>query len=118
MAKEPDETRKNHGGRRAGSGRKKGVVSETKQTLAENAREYGTRMLGVLASIADDPEQPASARVSAANHVLERGYGKAASPQDAPPVDRLAQAIKEINERGSAAPIATARRIQQRDDDE
>lgn len=118
MATDIEKTRNSHGGRRAGSGRKRGVVSETKQTLSENAQEYGPRMLGVLASIASDAGQPASARVSAANHILERGYGKPAPPQDAKPVDRLEQALKEISKRGSAAPIATASEYQECDDDE
>lgn len=105
-----------HGGRRPGAGRKKGVVAETKRTLAESAREYGQRMLQVLAEIAEDPEQPASARVSAANHVLDRGYGKSVVVEQPPASDPMADLIAEINQRVSAAPIATAHLYE--DDDE
>lgn len=109
---------KAHGGRREGAGRKKGIVAETKRTLAETAREYGPRMLNVLATIADDPEQPASARVSAANHILERGYGKPIQMQDSEAPDRLTLALMEISKRGSAAPISTAKYYQKTDGDD
>lgn len=108
MAQSTKAASKTHGGRREGAGRKKGVVAETKRTLAESAREYGPKMLKALATIADDPEQSASARVSAANHILERGYGKPVQMHDAQPQDRLALALIEISQRGSAAPISTA----------
>ena len=97
----------NHGGARAGAGRPRGKVSAAKLLVAEAAREHAEDALSVLVAIAKDPEAPASARVSAANHILDRGYGKPVAPQEAEATDRLAQAIMEINRRGSAAPIAT-----------
>ena len=108
MAEKIKPEKNNHGGRRQGAGRKKGVVAETKRTLAATAREFGPRMLQILADIADDPNQPASSRVSAANHILERGYGKPVAVEDAEQPDRLSLALIEISKRGSAAPIATA----------
>ncbi len=64
-----------HGGRRLGAGRKKGQVSETKRVIAEMAREHAETALGVLVEIALRGESEA-ARVSAANALLDRGYGK------------------------------------------
>jgi hypothetical protein len=40
------------------------------------ARRKAPGMVDLLASIAEDEEQPAAARVAAANHVLDRAYGK------------------------------------------
>jgi hypothetical protein len=65
----------NHGGRRPGAGRKKGQVSEAKRIIAEMAREHAETALGVLVEIALHGESEA-ARVSAANALLDRGYGK------------------------------------------
>lgn len=65
-----------HGGRRPGAGRKRGYVSQAKRDIAERAKEHGDAALGVLVKIAKDEQQPAAARVSAANAILDRGYGK------------------------------------------
>lgn len=40
------------------------------------AREYAAAAIRALASIADDPDAPATARVAAAAKLLERGYGR------------------------------------------
>jgi hypothetical protein len=40
------------------------------------ARRKAPGMVDLLARIAEDEEQPAAARVAAANHVLDRAYGK------------------------------------------
>lgn len=45
--------------------------------VRELAREYTTEALSTLKTIMEDAEQPASARVAAANSLLDRGYGKA-----------------------------------------
>lgn len=65
-----------HGGRRPGAGRKQGFVSQAKRDIAERAKEYGDAALNVLVKIAKDDQQPAAARVGAANAILDRGYGK------------------------------------------
>lgn len=116
MAINTTKPRNNHGGRRHGSGRKKGLVAETKRTLAESAREYGQRMLQVLTEIAEDPEQPASSRVSAANHVLERGYGKAVSVEEPRNDNPLVTLIAEINRSASCSSPITANRYQDQHD--
>ena len=54
------------------AGRPKGVYN-----LTELAREHGPAALTDLMAIARNTENPAAARVSAWNSVLDRGYGKA-----------------------------------------
>jgi hypothetical protein len=80
-----------HGGKRPGAGRKPGAVSQAKRELAEMAKDHAEMALGVLAEIAMNTKEAASARVTAANSILDRGYGRpfAAEPQqddDADPV--------------------------------
>ena len=64
------------GGARAGAGRKPGIVSQAKMTLAEQSRVYGPDLIKALYQIAMDEEAPPNARVSAANSILDRAYGK------------------------------------------
>lgn len=63
------------GGKREGAGRKAGAVSQAKKGLSELAQGHAENMLGVLVKIATSGESEA-ARVSAANAILDRGYGK------------------------------------------
>lgn len=68
-----------HGGKRPGAGRKPGskdkATAEQTGTLAELAREHTGTALKVLVQVAQASESDA-ARVSAANAILDRGYGK------------------------------------------
>lgn len=64
------------GGKRQGAGRKPGIVSEAKRDLAEMAKDHAEAALRTLAEIMQDAEAPAAARVSAANAILDRGYGR------------------------------------------
>lgn len=64
-----------HGGKRAGAGRKPGAVSKAKRQLADKAKEHAEAALQTLVDIAKDGESDA-ARVSAANSILDRAYGK------------------------------------------
>jgi hypothetical protein len=64
------------GGKRPGAGRKPGAVSKQKRELAALAKEHASDALQVLITIAKKGESEA-ARVSAANSILDRGYGKA-----------------------------------------
>jgi hypothetical protein len=64
------------GGKREGAGRKPGKVSAAKRELMDMAKDHADRALATLAQIMADPNEPASARVSAANAILDRGYGK------------------------------------------
>ena len=63
------------GGRRPGAGRKPGAVSKAKRELAEMAKDHAAEALATLVSIAKTGDSD-SARVSAANAILDRGYGK------------------------------------------
>lgn len=65
-----------HGGARPNAGRKPGAVKKAKLDIAEKAKAYGEDALATLADIMGDTNAPHSARVSAANHLLDRGFGK------------------------------------------
>lgn len=64
-----------HGGRRAGAGRKPGVVSKAKRDLASRAKDLADQALATLADIMINGESE-TARISAANAILDRGYGR------------------------------------------
>lgn len=82
------------GGKRPGAGRKPGKVGKAKRALAEMARDHAEAALRTLADIASNGESEA-ARVSAANAILDRAYGK-------PP-----QAIDHKSSDGSMTPQPT-----------
>lgn len=67
------------GGKRPGAGRPKGVrnklTRDAQKTITELAREQTDAALQALVSIAKEGESEA-ARVSAANSLLDRAYGK------------------------------------------
>lgn len=67
------------GGKRPGAGRPKGsrdrATIEQRGTLEELARAHTSTALNVLVSVAQASDSDA-ARVSAANAILDRGYGK------------------------------------------
>ena len=65
-----------NGGARPGAGRKPGKVGAAKRALADMAKDHAQDALRTLVSIAKDKEAPHAARVSAANAILDRGYGK------------------------------------------
>ena len=102
MAKEPA---KRPRGRPKGSVTKHGAA---KRAIAEVAKGYGEEMLQVLVKIAKDDEQPASARVSAANAVIERGFGKPVQPQEHGITNTLADAFRQAGIKPQSMPISTA----------
>lgn len=67
------------GGKRPGAGRKKGsrAVATIEQggTLAELARRHSGEAIAALVKVMKEAESEA-ARVSAANAILDRGYGR------------------------------------------
>lgn len=63
------------GGKREGAGRRPGQLSQAKRDLAEMAKVHAPAALKTLATIASKGESEA-ARVSAANALLDRAYGK------------------------------------------
>jgi hypothetical protein len=68
------------GGKRPGAGRKPGsknkTTTETGRTLAEMAAEYTQDALNTLAEIMKNEQATATARVAAANSILDRAHGK------------------------------------------
>tara|TARA_R110000851_G_scaffold183340_1_gene332595 strand:- start:1639 stop:1941 length:303 start_codon:yes stop_codon:yes gene_type:complete len=79
-----------HGGQRAGAGRKPGATSLAKRDLASMAKEHAEKALKVLAEIAA-LGQSESARVSAANALLDRAYGKPIQGTVEIPMDKAPQ---------------------------
>jgi hypothetical protein len=73
MAEERTERR---GGARRNAGRPRGKVSQAKRDLMEMAKDHGETALQVLVDIATNPASAEGARVSAANAILDRGYGR------------------------------------------
>lgn len=63
------------GGARPGAGRPKGSPDKVTRTLKELAREYTAEALEALVAVLKSSDSDA-ARVSAANAILDRGYGK------------------------------------------
>jgi hypothetical protein len=57
-------------------GRTKGAPNRTSLDIRQLARQYTTEALETLVSILWDTESGASARVSAANILLDRAWGK------------------------------------------
>ena len=57
-------------------GRPKGALNKATAAVKEVAGEYGPEAISTLAEIMRSPEHPAAARVSAANGLLDRAYGK------------------------------------------
>jgi len=68
-----------HGGKREGAGRPMGsrsaATKEQQATIAELAKEHTPQALSALVSVMNEG-QSESARVSAANAVLDRAYGR------------------------------------------
>jgi hypothetical protein len=86
-----------HGGPRPNSGRKPGKSSAP---LREIARQHMEKAVNALLNVLDDVEAPAAARVSAANSILDRGYGKPAQPVDGDGEGGAIRAVHEIILRG------------------
>ena len=64
------------GGARPGAGRKKGKVSQAKRDIQAMAKDHAAKALQVLVDIAESATSSDSARVSAANAIIDRGYGR------------------------------------------
>ena len=84
------ETLMPRGGYRSGAGRPTGslnkTTSEQSQRLSELARDYTHEALLTLVDVAKNGRSDA-ARVSAANALLDRGYGKPAAKEEIEHVD-------------------------------
>jgi hypothetical protein len=94
------------GGARPGAGRKPGKVGKAKRELSAMAKDHAEAALRTLVEIASNKEEQASARVSAANALLDRGYG------------RPAQSVALSNPDGSLAPQPSTIIIEAATDDD
>lgn len=72
-----------HGGKRAGAGRKPGRVSQAKRDLSDLAKDHAEEALATLVDVARNADS-AGARVSAAVAILDRAYGKPVMRVEAP----------------------------------
>lgn len=64
------------GGKRPGSGRKKGAPNKATAELKQLASEYTEGAVKTLVEVMQDREAPAPARIAAANSLLDRSHGK------------------------------------------
>lgn len=71
-------TTKARGGKRPGSGRKRGVLNKTTISLKNMASKYTEEAIRVLVEVMRDPETPPAVKVQAADRLLDRSHGKAA----------------------------------------
>jgi len=57
-------------------GRKPGTPNKTTLPVRELAQAHGADAVATLAALMNDASQPPQCRISAAGHLLDRGYGK------------------------------------------
>lgn len=67
------------GGRRAGSGRKKGGLNKSTASLKVLASEYTEEAVMVLVDVMRDADSPPSVKIQAADKLLDRGHGRPAT---------------------------------------
>ena len=65
-----------HGGRRPGSGRKKGTPNKATIDLKAKAGEYSEEALGIFVEVMRDTTAPQAVRVQAADKILDRSHGR------------------------------------------
>ena len=68
--------RRSNGGKRPGSGRKRGVPNRVGKDLRALAQAYTKEALATLVSIMNDTSAPPAARAMAADRILDRAWGK------------------------------------------
>lgn len=71
-----NQTKSGRGGKRPGAGRKPGSPNKSTAALRAIAQQYTEQAIAALVGVMEDGESDA-AKVSAANALLDRGYGKA-----------------------------------------
>ena len=87
--------------RKKTGGRSKGVPNKQTSGVKAYSKQFTEKAIDVLWSIAENPEQPAAARVSAANAILDRGEGKvpqAVTGEDGGPIDMRTTVIHEYRD--------------------
>lgn len=63
---------------KAGPGRPRGAPNKVTRAMKEIAAEHGESAIAVLANVMNDESQPGAVRVTAADKLLDRGYGRPA----------------------------------------
>ena len=74
------------GGKREGVGRKRGNPNKATASIREAAQQYTETAIQTLVEVMSDETAPHSARVSAANSLLDRGYGRPRQELELKPV--------------------------------
>jgi hypothetical protein len=64
------------GGKRPGSGRKKGTPNRLTRNVKQYAAQFGEEAIDTLVAMMRNPETPPNSIVSAAKELLERGFGR------------------------------------------
>jgi hypothetical protein len=64
------------GGKRPGSGRKKGVPNKSTIVLKEVAGEFSKEAVDTLVAVMRDSKTPPATKVQAADKILDRSHGK------------------------------------------
>lgn len=85
------------GGKRPGAGRPRGSPNRATQEIQEIARPYAPEAIETLAQIMRTAASE-TARLSAANALLDRGYGKPTQPTEAEdvPTDVKEMSMEEL----------------------
>ena len=104
-----------HGGTRRGAGRPRGssaprvhAAPEPKEDLRAYARRYGHEAIDFLAKTMRGEKVPYSARVVAADRLLERGYGRrlAIEPPDPKTIEGIIiEPLRKTDGNGHAGPV-------------
>ena len=97
------------GGKRPGAGRPpsvKNISIEKVDDVRRLARHYTERAIKVLIAIAENDEAPESARVSAANSLLDRGHGRPASIGEGPvsTANAITDLLKQVDGMSKGVP--------------
>lgn len=81
-------------------GRTKGTPNKVTASIRDAAREYTKDALQTLVDVMQDDEAPHAAKVSAANSILDRGYGKPSTVLSGDEDGGAIQTVTEIVLRG------------------
>lgn len=81
-------------------GRTKGTPNKVTASIRDAAREYTKDALQTLVDVMRDDEAPHAAKVSAANSILDRGYGKPSTVLSGDEDGGAIQTVTEIVLRG------------------
>lgn len=101
------------GGKRAGSGRKRGTPNKVTRALKEVAGEYSDEAIQTLVDVMRDPETPPAVKVAAADKLLDRAHGRPAIAVEATVSGKMDKALLEKIETEYLQRMEAARERQQ-----